>query len=338
METPSKSRKRIGINDVAQDAGVSVTTVSHALNGKGRIDASTVERVKEAAARLGYRANPAASNLRGGRSGLIGIAYSSSEMSVALTDLAHFVSLFSRASVAALGLGYSLVLTSASVEALERIPLEGMILIDPIQNDPILNYLKNKKIPVVTVGRDPSASMENSYWVDNDLVANTHEMLDHLHSKGARRIALLSPPPIYSYSQDIIASYLSWVKLHHLPILIEETRGGFTESAGYEAAERLFQQPELPDAVHCAVDKFASGVLLSAAIRNISVPEQLLVSAGTDSEIARHTSPALTTLDLNPEETGQQAIGLLIAILRNEQRAPNVHIKAHLIPRASTQR
>ena len=62
---------RVSIRDVAREAGVSVTTVSHALNGKGRLNAETRKRVREVADRLGYRPNPAARSLVSGHTGLI---------------------------------------------------------------------------------------------------------------------------------------------------------------------------------------------------------------------------------------------------------------------------
>ncbi|WP_194791483.1 LacI family DNA-binding transcriptional regulator [Pseudomonas sp. UFMG81] len=337
MDVKKTRPGRVGINDVAKAAGVSVTTVSHALNGKGRIDPNTMERVREVAQSLGYRANPAASNLRGGRSGLIGIAYASSELSVSLTDLDHFVGLFSSASQTALNMGYSLVLTSASVAALERLPLEGMILVDPVSEDPLLMYFARKKLPVVTIGRDPLASSAPNFWVDNDLVRDTQAVLDHLYSAGARRIALLSPPPLYSYSQDIITAYQQWVEQRGLPELIEATATGFNESAGYEAAERLFQSATPPDGIHCAVDRYAKGVLLSASIRGIQVPGKLLVSAGTDSEIARHANPPLTALDLRPKEAGVRVVELLADLIRGQVQEPHVFISSKLVVRQSTE-
>src|SRR4051794_9708737 len=86
--------QRPDIKDAARAAGVSVTTVSHALNGKGRISATTRKRVKRLADSLGYRPNNTARNLVGGRTGLFGLALSqTSTLPISLGDFAYFAQL-----------------------------------------------------------------------------------------------------------------------------------------------------------------------------------------------------------------------------------------------------
>src|SRR5580704_2616877 len=95
-------RRPVGIREVAAEAGVSITTVSHALNGKGRISETTRLHVQEAAKRLGYRPNSVARNLAGGRTGLIGLAVSQTlGGQFAIADFAYYSQLMSAASIAA---------------------------------------------------------------------------------------------------------------------------------------------------------------------------------------------------------------------------------------------
>src|ERR1700679_4339423 len=99
----------VGIKDVAERAGVSITTVSHALNGKGRISPQTRQHVNEIAKQLGYHPNATARNLAGGRSGLIGMAVAQAGAgNFAISDYAYYAALISAASVAALDCGYAL--------------------------------------------------------------------------------------------------------------------------------------------------------------------------------------------------------------------------------------
>src|SRR5690606_24208267 len=111
------SRRGINIKEVARAAGVSVTTVSHVLNDKGRLNAETRERVCRIAAELGYRPNSAARNLVGKRTGLLGLALSpGSSATLGLGDLEYFAQLMLGATTAALKHGYALVLTPSDQE------------------------------------------------------------------------------------------------------------------------------------------------------------------------------------------------------------------------------
>src|SRR5689334_2714606 len=102
------------IQEVAHAAGVSITTVSHALNGKGRIAPETRARVQRVAAELRYRPHAGARNLAEGKAGVISLAVSQAPgLSFALTDFAYFLNLMAAATRSALQLGYALVLLPA---------------------------------------------------------------------------------------------------------------------------------------------------------------------------------------------------------------------------------
>src|SRR4051812_37283881 len=114
MNTTRKRRgghaTRIGIRDVAAAAGVSITTVSDALNGKGRLPEATRQHVRETADRLGYRPSAAARTLRTGRSGLIGLMLTTyGDEPFTFTEIPYFAQMTNAATSAALAHGYGLV-------------------------------------------------------------------------------------------------------------------------------------------------------------------------------------------------------------------------------------
>src|SRR4051794_13333482 len=178
MERPKTAKP--DIKDVARTAGVSVTTVSHALNGKGRISAKTRKRVQRAADSLGYRPNNTARNLVGGRTGLFGLTLSqASGLPISLGDFAYFAQLMMGATAASLDHGYALMLTPASEQLAEGGAIDGAIVVDPVAGDPLMPALQEAGIPVVTTGRvldQPGFD----YWVDNDHVSGVRSVLDHV--------------------------------------------------------------------------------------------------------------------------------------------------------------
>src|SRR3954469_18718430 len=124
-------RRRVGIKDVATAAGVSATTVSHALNGKGRLPPGTREKVHPIAQELGYRPNATARHLAGGKTGVLGLAVSQGAGTPdTLSDFAYFMQLMTAATAAAFEHGYALVLTPVQPEGSRwlNVAIDGAIV------------------------------------------------------------------------------------------------------------------------------------------------------------------------------------------------------------------
>lgn len=160
-ETPRRSGRqgRAGIRDVAAAAGVSITTVSDALNGKGRLPDATRRHVREVAERLGYRPSAAARTLRTGRSGLIGLTVTTyGDEPFTFTEFAYFAEMARAATSAALARGYALVILPATSrhDVWSNVALDGTVVIDPSDQDPVVTELVRQGLPVVSDGRPAS--------------------------------------------------------------------------------------------------------------------------------------------------------------------------------------
>jgi DNA-binding LacI/PurR family transcriptional regulator len=334
-------KKRVSIHDVATAAGVSATTVSHALNGKGRMAPATRDRIKAVATELGYRPHPGASNLAGGRTGLLGLAVSQARgLSFAVGDFAYFMQLMGAATQAALDRGFALVLVPVvpdGPDPFERVNVDGAIIIDPVADDDVVRRLRERGLPVVTTGRVPGESAPGR-WVDNDHVAGTRGLLGHLERAGATRIAHVTTAPITSFTQDTLEEYNAWMASRGVPGQVVVARGDLTEDAGFAAAEQLLDGPEPPDAIFATLDRLALGVLRAAQHRGLVVPDDLLIAGYTDSDAARWTRPSLTAMRLNPDEIGRRAVELLVTTLDEPAAEQHVHVPTRLLPRASTRR
>jgi DNA-binding LacI/PurR family transcriptional regulator len=334
---------RVGIKDVARTAGVSVTTVSHALNGKGRLPARTRERVRRVALELGYRPNATARNLAGGRTGLLGMAVSQADgQPFVLSDFAYFAQLMSAAASAAIERGFALVLTppARGEGPWSGIDVDGAVIVDPVRGDPYVRALREAGVPVVTTGRVPDDPVDaDRTWVDADHVGGTIAVLEHLRRSGARRIALVTSPLVTSYAIDGERAYREWCAAHDNEVLVATAWDSLTEASGYAATAELLQRPDPPDAVYATLDRLALGALLAAQSHRVRVPQDLLVAGCTDSTAARAAKPGLTALSVHPDEVGRRAVQLLADLVEGEEPAQRrIVVPTRIVARGSTRR
>jgi DNA-binding LacI/PurR family transcriptional regulator len=330
----------VKIGDVAAAAGVSITTVSHALNGKGRLTDETRRRVREVADSLGYRPSVLARGLAGGRTGMLALTVSFvDDLALALGDYDYFMQVMNAATSAAFERGFSLTLVPAAsrAEVLEGLPLDGAIVMDPVPGDEVVDLFAAREIPVVTTGRQPDGP-PGACWVDNDHLAGTRAMIQHLIDTGASRIALLTAPPLQSYSMDALEAFESACTELDMEGMVETVTDSVSESGAYAAATRLFDANRPPDAIYATLDRLALGALLAAEAKGVRVPEDLRIAGCTDSQAARSSRPSLTALSLNPEQIGNEAVELLVALIEEREPVERQRIVPFaVIPRASTQ-
>jgi DNA-binding LacI/PurR family transcriptional regulator len=335
---------KIGIRDVAAAAGVSPTTVSHALSGKGRLPDATRRRIAAIAEELGYRPNANARNLVSGKSGLLGIVVSSSkETPFGLADFDYFIQLLSAATGAAVERGRALVVEGLRIgaDAFGQVDVDGAIVVDPVSDDPLLDALDAAGVPVVTTGRrdGPPRGGRADCWVDNDHVEATESILTHLADRGAGRVGLISTSPVTSYTRDAIHGYEQWCESRGQETMIEVVEGPINEGAGVRAAEQLLERSRPPDAIYATLDQLALGALLASRAKGLNVPDDLMIAGCTDSQASAWAEPPLTAVTLNPEAIGQAAVSSLIDLIDGNGTVPEpVIIPTGIIDRQSTAR
>lgn len=335
---------RAGIRDVAAAAGVSITTVSDALNGKGRLPDATRRHVRSVADQLGYRPSAAARTLRTGKSGLIGLTVTTyGEEPFTFTEFAYFAEMARAATSAALARGYALVILPATsrhrdFDVWSNVALDGTVVIDPSDHDPVVTELVRQGIPVVSDGR-PNASLPVTAWVDNDHEAAVMGLLDHLAAAGARRVGLLTGTSTDTYTRLSTTAYLRWCeRAGQVPVY--ETYPAHDPCAGAVAADRLLARPDRPDAVYGLFDPNGTDLLAAARRYGLRVPDDLLLVCCSESTVYASTEPPITTLSLKPGRIGTTVIHLLIdAIEQHGTPAPQHQVMpTELIVRTSSQR
>jgi DNA-binding LacI/PurR family transcriptional regulator len=329
------AQRPVRLADVAQRAGVSTATVSHALSGKGRIPESTRARIRAIAAEMGYEPNAAARRLAGGRSGLIAVAFSLPEaLPVNLTDVDYFNQAVRSATGRALEHDYALVVAppTPQTKVWQRLPLDGVVVFDPVAGDPALPDFRARGIPLVLSGRDPDGG--DDYCVDNDHTAGTRTVLDHLAERGGRRVALLLADLGDSFTADCAEAYQAWCAERGVEPIVE--RVSMPHLADPDEAERLLALDRRPDAVYATEEVLGLALLRAARKRGLRVPDDLLLAVAADRDPAPAEIP-LTTLELDPARTAAEAIDLLVELI--EGRPPRERqrvIPTHLAIREST--
>lgn len=186
------------------------------------------------------------------------------------------------------------------------------------------------------VGRDPEGS-EGDYCVDNDHVAGTRVVLDHLAGRGARRVGLLGGALDDSFTHDCVAGYLTWCEDHGMQPLCELVPP--FDAAAHEVLARWFAMPDRPDAVYANFDALGSATLRAAADHGLDVPRDLLVVVCADRESFEGIAMEPTTLNIDPGPTATEAVELLIDLIQGRPPAePTRIIPTRLVSRASTAR
>lgn len=319
---------------------MSITTVSHALNNRGRVLPETRERVIEIAERLGYSANVHAQRLATGLNKTIALQVSGYGPDIVGVDSAYYIDLLNSASATALELGYMPILTPPDVtHQLSRFPADGALVLDPIGNEPLIDTVSEAGGIVVTAGRTLKNQQKVTGWVDNDLPTLTIEVLDHLESKGYSRPALITGTRDRSYASDTIEAYERWVAERGGDSIIKEVEANPTADVAMTTARALLESGSPPDSIYASFDVFALGALKAAGDLGLKVPDDLGIVATVDSQGMRSASPSLTAIANHPRELGSRAIKMLVGLLSGDIEPPVGEIvPAELQIRESTSR
>lgn len=327
--------KRVTIADVAREAGVSRTTVSHSLNGIGQVDPTTRQRVKDVAARLRYRPSVRAQRLRAGRSQTIALLSSMpAAVSAGTSRLGFFTELAMGCAEVALLHGYVLALAppTEGLNPLTHLDIDGAILLEPAPTDQLAAALTEQGTPYVVIdGPSGDTSVDLHHKEAADL------LLSHLADQGATRLGLVMSSNGRLSQQVFEQQYRAATQRVGCAVVIDTADEREGEQGGYDATARLLAaHPDL-DALCVPIDTFASGAVRAASALGRVVGKDLLIATRYDGIRARTSTPPLTAVDLQLGEVSRAAVGLLLRALgdksaRDERTTPIPTLR----PRAST--
>lgn len=325
------------IRDVAREAGVSVASVSRALNGLNTIRPELRRRIEEVAERLGYVPHAGARNLSLARSGAIGVV---------LPDLhGEFYSELLRgmdgeASVRGLHLMLMVMHGEAErgINALNsmRGRVDGMVVMAPhVPADDLLRHLP-ANMPVVLL--NASASARPALRIDN--AAGAEAMVEHLIASGRRRVVHVAGPDGNIDAQERlrgvrVACARAGIDLRVLP-------GDFNQGSGARAVATLLTEGHAFDAIFAANDMMAIGAMMALREAGIAVPDRVAIAGFDDIPLAALISPSLTTLSIDIADFGGSAVARLAQVIAGtddgalEQRAPVLVVRDSTRPAINT--
>ncbi|MFE0174114.1 LacI family DNA-binding transcriptional regulator [Streptomyces sp. NPDC059002] len=317
--------------DIARAAEVSTATVSHALNGTGRIGEATRRRVRETATRLGY-------GIPGPpRSRTLGIAVTTFPGAWNYTEIAYFSRAVTAATSAAHARGYAvttLPADRAADDSWHSLAVDGMLIVDSPRGDRMARALRARGIPLVFDGV-PGDPRPGDHWVDNDHEATTREVLDHLVASGARRVALQSGSGGEHYARAVTAAYGQWCAERGADPLVVPFDAADAQGRSFDA---LLTGGDRADAVYAAYDPGGRQLLAAAARLGLRVPADLRVVCASEDPGYARTSPPVSTVTLDPERTARAAVAVLVDLVEGGGDASPgpVVVPAALLVRASS--
>lgn len=304
---------KVTIRDVADRAGVSISTVSHVFSGRRRISAATAARVHEAATALGYHADPTARSLRTGQSGLIGLILRPRDaVAGSLAGTETFTRFSGAVAAATLATGRGLVHVPALADVdSQPVPMDGCIVEAPYGSDAVLAELRNRGVPVVCADVDPDYP-DDGWSVRVDYAAATTELLDQLYAGGARAVVMVSGTEDNAWNRFSRQAYESWCTRTGCRVRLYDLYEGAGAAGARDLAGPLLGAPDRPDAIVVAATRFAVGVAQAAEAAGLRMPTDLQLAALTDSDLVRLHRPPITGLDLRVELLGQRSVDLLL--------------------------
>ncbi|MCJ0764411.1 LacI family DNA-binding transcriptional regulator [Variovorax terrae] len=335
---PAAVSAPVTIRDVAQAAGVHVSTVSRALDPRRRslISAEVLAQVEAAARKLGYRPNRAASALRTGRTHTIGVL---------LPDITNavFPPILEGIEASAASRHYFMLMAHAAdngtaraiVERMLAQRVDGLVMATATRDDPLIDFVTAAGIPAVLVNRADDSGRLGAVVSDDRLAMKL--AVDHLAQLGHVRIAHLAGPqnlPTGVGRRQGFEQALRDRGIKPSPI-IECT--AYSRDAGRLAMQQLLARPKRPQAVVCCNDLVALGAYDAMLAAGLQVPHDLSITGHNDMPLVDLVSPPLTTVRLPHRELGWRAAEMLFESIAGEAgSASTVVLRPELVVRAST--
>ena len=307
-----REQKKITIDDIAKDLGVSKTTVSRAISGKGRIGKETVDRVNDYIKQCNYKPNVIAKGLAQSKTYNIGLMIPGD---YDLVDLPFFQKCMLGVCEMASAMDYDVIVSMVrgdDISQMERLvdnhKVDGFVLSRTLVEDVPMRYLKERKIPFVAIGRTEE---DNVVQVDNDHRGACKELTSILLARGIRKIALIGGNRNHIVTQNRLIGYMeAYEELRKKP----DNKLIYMEAEGKVRIEQIVDDliPKKADCILCMDDSICAYVLAKLKKEKIKVPQDIKVASFYNSTTLENNMPSITSLQFDGGELGRVACQALL--------------------------
>ncbi len=330
----------VTLNDIAEKAGVSVSTVSRVLNKKGekhRIGKDTRERILKTARELAYRPNQLARGLRLKKTNTLGLI---------APDVSNpfFAFIIKRVQSIAHGLGYSLIVCNTDenlnqeidhLNLLSRSRVDGLVAMPVGQSYTHFAEWHERGIPLVLLDRCFDEASVNSVVVDNR--NGSKEAVEHLIGFGHQRIAFIQGLPNTLTNTMRLQGYREALEAHGIPYDESLVVGrDFRQENGYMETKLLLSRVNRPTALFATSDTITLGALQAIYEENLLIPEDISLIMFDDVDYAPYLRCPLTAVRQPKEMMGELGVKLLIEEIKGgQQGGKRIMLKTKLVRRQS---
>jgi DNA-binding LacI/PurR family transcriptional regulator len=319
------------LTDVARAAGVSLTTASHSFSDHRPVAAATRERVFRAAAKLGFQPS--------GGTALVAILMRPPEVLPGFAfGTSSFAVLAGSIAVACLRRGISTV-TSTTVDELlgtVRRP-DGCIVVTPNYGDEVLAQLLQMDVP--TVSFDPDPGRKSFQWcLAVNYQESAAELIEHMQSRGSRRICAVVGQTNNAYRRAITAAYRDKIRHQADGPIVRVVDNALGQQGALACMRTLLESAHPPDGVITSSSVFACGALSAALAAGLTVPDDFRIGTCTDGPAAEFAPVPISALRIDANTTADRLVGLLLARMEGEKLVtfgPRM-IQQQLVRRGST--
>ncbi|MCL5987257.1 MAG: LacI family transcriptional regulator [Actinobacteria bacterium] len=332
-------KKKITINDVATEAGVSIATVSRVLNKDKNVKNETMVKVTEVIDRLGYHANAMARSLRKKKSYTIGI--------IVGNVLSPFYSMIAKAvEDTALKYSYNVILCNggddpdkelAYLKVLQEKQVEGIILTPSGKNESMIKKVLERNVYMVLLDRRIKNIQCDSVMIDN--VKSAYQAVSFLIEQGFNRIGIICGPQYIQTGKERLEGYFKALSDAGIYINNDLIKiGTFKKESGKELVGELLDLKDKPDAIFvCNID-MTTGALLELKERKVRIPDDISLMGFDDPDWAGFVEPPLTTVSQPVYILGTSAAELLMQRIKGENVSDspvNITLDTSLVIRES---
>jgi LacI family transcriptional regulator len=330
----------MSIKKLAEQLGLSKSTVSRALNGYSDVNAETRAKVLQTAEEIGYRPNATAKRLASGKSRHVGIIlpansrlFISPAFSRVLAGAATFLAKHD----------YQLIVTSIApfqdemkvyTDFIDSGLVDGLFVVRTRIDDARIALLQQKKFPFICHGH--MQGFNNDLFVDVDNCQAFYEMTKRQITLGHRHIAFLDGPSNLNLSLARFAGYQQAMQEYDLPINPKWVRNGdLSEKEAIKLAKEVLSLAQRPSAILCADDNMALGTIAACEALGFYPGENISISGYGDYELGRYSKPTITSMKYETETVGEMMAKLMLNKLENSQHEIQNWYAASIVARQS---